>query len=378
MANGLITSAQFPGLNPDFTSGLARTVQTAGAISNLQFQKEERERLKRARDLQGKILQRLDKNDPRLAELASASPELFTQVRNQLGLISQDRLEEAADFAFDLQNTPSDQRMPKIERRVQKLLSQNRDPSNTMQLAQMLPEEQDEALKVAQLLPLSAAQRSTLQSKISSSKIAQDKLKIQERNQELRELEQQQVTETNELRREELTLKIQQRRDDIEQAERAEKLTREQQLEQASNIISKADKSLNKLGFFNTGFIGGITKRIPGTSAHALDKTLDVIRANLGFAELLKMRQASKTGGALGQVTVREIELLQSTLDSLNIGLKDEQLAESLTFIRDSYSRIRNNLIRIQAGETELDEELSDDEKSELETLRRRFKDANR
>lgn len=377
MANGLITAAQFPGLVPDAGLNLAQTVQTAGALENLKFQKQERERIEGARKLQGKILERLDTNDPRLAQLASASPELFEQTRQQLGLINQQRMEEAAEFAFKLQNTPFDQRLSKIKSRVDSLTAQNRDPSDTIELASLNQEEQDEALKVVQLLPLSSAQRATLTQKVGASKIAQEKLKIQERQQELRELEQAQVKETNKLRREELQLKIKKRRDEIAQAELAKDLSNDQKIEQAANVISKSDRALSDLGFFTTGFVGKILSAVPGTEAFDVDKTIDVIRANLGFAELQKMRDASKTGGALGQVTVREIELLQSTLDSMNVGQSEPQLRESLETIKATYQRIRKNLTKIAAGETEVSEDpLTPEEQSELKQLRERFGNA--
>ena len=60
-------------------------------------------------------------------------------------------------------------------------------------------------------------------------------------------------------------------------------------------------------------------------------------QANLGFAELQAMRQASPTGGALGQVAVQELDMLQSTLASLNQSQSPEQLRSSLNEVKQHY-----------------------------------------
>mgnify|MGYP007118311647 CR=1 FL=1 len=79
-----------------------------------------------------------------------------------------------------------------------------------------------------------------------------------------------------------------------------------------------------------TGIGGAVTGVIPGTSAVDLRKKIDTIKANLGFAELSAMRQSSPTGGALGQVAVQELEMLQSTVASLDTLQSSGALLEAL------------------------------------------------
>lgn len=69
-----------------------------------------------------------------------------------------------------------------------------------------------------------------------------------------------------------------------------------------------------------TGF-ESLMARIPTTTARALDSELDPIRANLSFDRLQQMRDASETGGALGNVTERELAMLQATVASLDTGV---------------------------------------------------------
>jgi len=71
-----------------------------------------------------------------------------------------------------------------------------------------------------------------------------------------------------------------------------------------------------------------------------LEETLQTIRAMQGFGELQKMRNNSVTGGALGNVSNIEIDLLQKAWTSLNQEQTDEQLASNINELMDQYERV--------------------------------------
>jgi hypothetical protein len=56
------------------------------------------------------------------------------------------------------------------------------------------------------------------------------------------------------------------------------------------------------------------------------------------------MRDASKTGGALGSVSERELNLLQSSVESLQVGQSPERLRENLAKVKRHYQRFINAL----------------------------------
>jgi hypothetical protein len=66
-----------------------------------------------------------------------------------------------------------------------------------------------------------------------------------------------------------------------------------------------------------TGFVGNLGNYIANTPGSNLSKVLSGVQANLGFEKLQDMRNNSPTGGALGSVTERELELLQATWGSI-------------------------------------------------------------
>ncbi len=105
----------------------------------------------------------------------------------------------------------------------------------------------------------------------------------------------------------------------------------------AKLVTQKVDEALKETGFFSTGLTGEVLGMIPGTGAYDLDATLDTIKANLGFNELQAMRQASPTGGALGQVAVRELEMLQATIASLKKGQSQDKLRNGLEQVKTHY-----------------------------------------
>jgi len=99
-----------------------------------------------------------------LIDLSVQRPELFEQVNKNLGLITTQQKSEAADFAFDVINTPFEQRREKIIQRVERLQSQGRDASDTRQLLNSDQVTQDNALNAVQIAALPVEKRVELAS----------------------------------------------------------------------------------------------------------------------------------------------------------------------------------------------------------------------
>ena len=117
---------------------------------------------------------------------------------------------------------------------------------------------------------------------------------------------------------------------------------RERKSQQQSNIIGTIDNIMNTIGTaekqisgFTAGTLGSPLSLIPGTPARDLASNLETIKANLGFDRLQQMRDASPTGGALGQVAIQELIALQSTVASLDNAQSPTQLKEILKRLRD-------------------------------------------
>lgn len=91
-----------------------------------------------------------------------------------------------------------------------------------------------------------------------------------------------------------------------------------------------------------TGILGGLLSNIDSTTAGALKNRLTTIKANIGFDKLQAMRDASPTGGALGQVSEFENRLLQSVYGSLEQSQRPEDILYNLQRLEDIYNQIVN------------------------------------
>jgi hypothetical protein len=66
------------------------------------------------------------------------------------------------------------------------------------------------------------------------------------------------------------------------------------------------------------------------------------VKANAGFDRLQEMRNNSPTGGALGQVSEREIAFLQSTIGNLEQSQSADQLRQNLNRVWNAYQEVIN------------------------------------
>ena len=91
-----------------------------------------------------------------------------------------------------------------------------------------------------------------------------------------------------------------------------------------------------------SGMIGNALSYIPGTPAHDVAMQIDTIEASIGFDRLQAMRDASPTGGALGQVSEKELALLKSSLGNLRQSQSREQFLRNLARVKQHYVGVIN------------------------------------
>jgi hypothetical protein len=122
-------------------------------------------------------------------------------------------------------------------------------------------------------------------------------------------------------------------------------------VQKADIVIGKVDEALNQTGVLSTGLTGKVLGVVPGTKAYDLDKTIDTIKAQIGFSELQAMREASPTGGALGQVAIQELVMLQSTIASLEHGQSEAQVRRALQQVKKHFENWKAAVTQAQQGQ---------------------------
>lgn len=103
---------------------------------------------------------------------------------------------------------------------------------------------------------------------------------------------------------------------------------------------------LGRIDAATAGAGGVLLSKIPGTGARDLQRDLETALAIIGFGELQAMRDASPTGGALGQVSEMENRLLQAVLGALQQDQSPDQLKRN----------IERAIMELQSGKQRLEQ----------------------
>lgn len=111
------------------------------------------------------------------------------------------------------------------------------------------------------------------------------------------------------------------------------------QVQTNQRILQSVQELLPLVNNYTVGLVGKTSALIPGTDAYNFNAQLRTLKSNISFGALTAMREASKTGGALGQVSDKEAALLESTLGALDIGQSPEQFKQQLQKISESITR---------------------------------------
>jgi hypothetical protein len=125
----------------------------------------------------------------------------------------------------------------------------------------------------------------------------------------------------------------------------ANKLTQAQDAQQQEKtasdvVVQDIDRALGTIEKYpgrTTGPGGALLKNVPGTRAYNVSALIDTVKANAGFDRLQRMRESSPTGGALGNVSEKEIAYLQATIGNLALSQDDQQLADNLKRVKNAY-----------------------------------------
>lgn len=105
--------------------------------------------------------------------------------------------------------------------------------------------------------------------------------------------------------------------------------------------LTRLERLVKNESVFNpvTGISGRAAEKVLGSARTAAQGNLDTIKANIGFDRLAQMRAESPTGGALGNITERELAFLQSVLGSISLDQDNKVLLENIGRIKKIYEK---------------------------------------
>ena len=115
-------------------------------------------------------------------------------------------------------------------------------------------------------------------------------------------------------------------------------------------IDNYIDRAIDQTDLSSAG-LASASSIIGGTPAANLNAILETIQADSAFSTLQAMREASKTGGALGSVSERELSLLTNSRAAISQSQSPEQLRKHLR----EYKDVRNKALSRTAKAFEKD-----------------------
>jgi hypothetical protein len=126
-----------------------------------------------------------------------------------------------------------------------------------------------------------------------------------------------------------------------EKIQREEK-QREAIIRRTTTALQDAGRSLELVqkGGIKVAGPGAVAARVPMTDAKELAGHLQSIKSNISIEELRIMRETSPTGGALGQVPVRQQEYLMEVLGALDQSQNPRVLEENLKRIMNLFNDV--------------------------------------
>ena len=110
---------------------------------------------------------------------------------------------------------------------------------------------------------------------------------------------------------------------------------------QWTTLESALDTAISDVSAVTAGPVGAGGSGVWGSPQYDYAEVLKTIKANIGFDRLQQMRDASPTGGALGQVSEMENKLLQATQGSLEQGQSPARLKSNLLSILRNLKALR-------------------------------------
>jgi hypothetical protein len=111
------------------------------------------------------------------------------------------------------------------------------------------------------------------------------------------------------------------------------------EIQRAIGVNLSLEQAGENVSFWNSGLPGQVLRGVGGTSAADQKALIDHVKSNIGFDRLQEMRKDpnNTTGGALGQVAIKELEFLQAAMGSLEQAQSPEQLQRSLRAVKEHY-----------------------------------------
>jgi hypothetical protein len=135
---------------------------------------------------------------------------------------------------------------------------------------------------------------------------------------------------------------------EVEDRDRARSDRKATERRRGATVLRDARRSIERIdqNIMAAGAQAAVTKHIPGTSAWRLEQSLKSLRSSMSLEELQAVRDMSPTGGGVGQVPVRQQEMLSEASGILEVEMDPTDLKENV-------ARVNNIWLDVMYGSEE-------------------------
>ncbi|QBY44125.1 phage DNA ejection protein [Arsenophonus nasoniae] len=307
-----------------------------------------------------------------MKQLAIAHPEQIERIQKGMGFIDQNRNQVIGQAAMDLRlaaKSGDQSLMSSLQKNAPILNQMGLSPEEAFLSFKQDPKQFDQITDLIGMHALGPEKYFDIQDKIEGRDIDRNKLAETERSNRASEsltqrgqnisaqnaaldreikraelasksLDRQAQKETDDLRRQELEQKIEANKQKLNEAKEKKNQTQTQAklaldngVQQLDRLAQEAKAIRDNPSLWRTTGVPGRFYNFPGSAADDIDAQLESLRSQTGFAVLQAMRDASKTGGALGNVSNFEVQQLQANLGNISGKQSTEAMRKNLNKI---------------------------------------------
>lgn len=350
----------------------------SGTLSNIRQDRVQAAEIKRRDDAEAAQRQRQQEasqaaqqayqsGDPdMMAKVSLQYPEIAQNLHQVVGLNDERKVKEAAGFARDLLLASPDRREAIFQKRIQSLKDQGRDPTHTAQAYQQYLQDPNSAMQGIELDwaagdPQGYSVVADKAKAEAAAKLAQQKMEIEERRfqqseagknsraamsagdraltRQIAALTAQQAATMNDLKRQEIGLKIDEKKAKLEQGKIETQKAADSAVANIDSSISAADKLLTHPGFSSAVGLSSVLPTRPGSDSADFEAELESFNAKTFLTNVSQMK-------GLGALTEAEGAKLTSAAGAIKKGMSEKALRNNLQTMKEGMEKAKERMAK--------------------------------
>lgn len=350
----------------------------SGTLSNIRQDRVQAAEIKRRDDAEAAQRQRQQEasqaaqqayqsGDPdMMAKVSLQYPEIAQNLHQVVGLNDERKVKEAAGFARDLLMASPDQREAVFQKRIQSLQDQGRDPTHTAQAYQRYLQDPNGAMQGIELDWAAGDPKgySVIADKEKArAKAALDREKMDREDsrfdraeagknsraamsaadraltRQIAALTAQQGATMNDLKRQELGLKIEEKQAKLDQNKIDTQKAADSAVANIDSSISAADKLLTHPGFSSAVGLSSVLPTRPGSDSADFEAELESFNAKTFLTNVSQMK-------GLGALTEAEGAKLTSAAGAIKKGMSEKALRNNLQTMKEGMEKAKERMAK--------------------------------